>query len=462
MNTDQRAAGSFTSRAAEFISQSRISDIPAAVRQIAKLHLIDGLATMAAGVDESASRTIRDYVTSLGSKGESTVIGTGSKFKAQHAALVNGVQGHVLDYDDAQLTTLLSRPFGQQTHPTTPVLAAALALVESIDGSGAELLTAYIVGVEIACRLGDAVEPGHYLKGFHPTGTFGTFGAAAACARVLKLDTAGCAVTLGTAGGLAAGLRANRGTMAKALNAGRAAENGVMAATLAGQGFTASPNIFEDPMGYFSAACAGRFDPQLLFLGEPFFFSKPGISIKLYPCAGVMHPVLDLLLSLAGRHNFRPEDIKRVRVTMPAPSALPLVYKRPQTGLQGKFSLPFTVAVAVCERAAGIDQYTDQKVRDPKLVDLMERVDLVASKQATGSETEVDIALQSGKTHRARVRDAHHRKHVTRSAVEAKFHQCARGKLQPSHRKSVLEYISSIEDVKSLAPMMRLLNSRPG
>ena len=462
MDTDRRAAGNFATRAAEFISQSRIADIPAAVQTIAKLHMIDGLATMAAGVDENASRTIRQYVTSLGSKGDSTVIGTGSKFKAQHAALVNGVQGHVLDYDDAQLTTLLSRPFGQQTHPTTPVLAAALALVESIDGSGAELLTAYIVGVEIACRLGDAVEPGHYLKGFHPTGTFGTFGAAAACARVLKLDTTGCAVALGIAGGLAAGLRANRGTMAKALNAGRAAENGVMAATLARQGFTASQNIFEDPMGYFSAACARRFDPELLFLAKPFFFAKPGVSIKLYPCAGVMHPVLDLLFSLVGRHNFRPEDVKRVRVTMPGASALPLVYKTPQTGLQGKFSLPFTVAVAVCERAAGIDQYTDQKVRDPKIVDIMERVDLFPSKQATGSETEVNIALQSGKSYRATVGDAHHRKPVTRSAVEAKFHQCAGGKLPPRHLKSVLDYISSIEDVKSLTPMMRLMKSPPG
>src|SRR4051812_47497579 len=144
MNTDRRAAANFTSRAAEFISQSRIADIPAAVRQIAKLHIIDGLATMIAGVDDRASRIIREYVTSLDSKGEATVVGARSRFEPQHAALVNGVQGHVLDYDDAQLTTLRSRPFGQQTHPTTPVLAAALALTESIHGSGADLLTAYM------------------------------------------------------------------------------------------------------------------------------------------------------------------------------------------------------------------------------------------------------------------------------------------------------------------------------
>ena len=171
--------------------------------------------------------------------------------------------------DDAQLATLPSRPMGQQTHPTTPVLAAALALAESRRATGAALLNSYIVGLEVACRLGDAVDPSHYLDGFHPTGTLGAFGATAACAQLLRLSPLSIRHALGIAGTLASGLRANRGTMAKGLNAGRAAENGVIATTLAADGFTASENIFDDPMGFFSAAC------RVMSSTNPFILTQP-------------------------------------------------------------------------------------------------------------------------------------------------------------------------------------------
>ena len=164
-----------------------------------------------------------------------------------------------------------------------------------------------MAGVEVACRLGDAVDPHHYMDGFHPTGTLGVFGAAAACGYLLGLDRERIGWALGIAGGLSAGLRANRGTMAKALNAGRAAENGVMAATLAAKGFTASAGVFEDPMGFFHAACGNRYDRERLRFGSPWFLRTPGIVIKRYPCAGVMHPMLDTLLALMGATPRGPE-----------------------------------------------------------------------------------------------------------------------------------------------------------
>ena len=208
MNDDRGEPRGVTRDISEFISRAAIADVPIKVRETAKLHLIDGLATMIAGSDDGASRAIRNYILALDGKGEATVIGTVTKFAAQQAALANGVQGHVLDYDDTQLATLSSRPFGQQTHPTTPVLASALALAEKLRCTGAHFLTAYIAGVEVACRLGDAVSPSHYLDGFHPTGTFGTFGAAAACSHLLRLDKERCAWAIGIAGTLASGVRA--------------------------------------------------------------------------------------------------------------------------------------------------------------------------------------------------------------------------------------------------------------
>jgi 2-methylcitrate dehydratase PrpD len=212
----------------DFIARTTPKDIPVDVRDIGKLHLLDGLATMLGGSKEQSSRILCRHYSRLGSKAEAAVVGTNLRIATEHAALVNGMQAHVLDYDDAQMTTLASRPLGQQTHPTSPVLAAVLALAQSRRATGAQLLASYIVGVEVACRLGDAIDPSHYLDGFHPTGTFG---AAAACAHLSQLTPTPIRHALGIAGTITAGLRANRGTMAKGLNAGRAAESGVIAAT---------------------------------------------------------------------------------------------------------------------------------------------------------------------------------------------------------------------------------------
>ena len=459
MRGDRSELKSVTTDISEFISRVAIADVPMKVRETAKLHLIDGLATMIAGSDDGASRAIRNYILALDGKGEATVIGTATKFAAQQAALANGVQGHVLDYDDTQLATLSSRPFGQQTHPTTPVLASALALAEKPRCTGAHFLTAYIVGVEVACRLGDAVSPSHYLDGFHPTGTFGTFGAAAACSHLLRLDKEHCAWALGIAGTLASGVRANRGTMTKSLNAGRAAENGVMAALLARQGFTASKNILEDAMGYFSAACRNQYDPKLLFFGKPFFFAKPGIAIKLYPCAVVMHPLLDLLLSLVQRYDIRSDTIDRVQVTMSSQSALPLVYKQPENSLQAKFSLPFAVAVALAERAAGLEQYTDRKVKDPRVADLMERTDLVAAKTTRNGPAVVRIILKDGTSYHGKTTKAQNNDALSRSKIEEKFRQCAANKLTPRMIRSLLSYLWSLEELKSVGSITRLLRA---
>jgi 2-methylcitrate dehydratase PrpD len=396
--------------------------------------------------------------------GEATVLGALTKFSAERAALINGVQGHVLDYDDAQLATLPSRPMGQQTHPTTPVLAAALALAESRRATGAALLISYIVGLEVACRLGDAVAPSHYLDGFHPTGTLGAFGATAACAQLLKLPQRSIRHALGIAGTLASGLRANRGTMAKGLNAGRAAENGVIAATLAADGFTASENIFDDPMGFFSAAGRGRVDTDLLRFGEPFFVADPGIAIKLYPCAGVLHPALDLTLILRARHNIELKNIDRIRVGLDTNAALPLVYDKPKDNLQAKFSLNFAVAVALVDGKAGLEQFTAERVHDPKVKRLMKRIELVRrptlqEKREIGVDSEIEIVMIGGAVRRARgsVARGHPSLPASRAEIEGKLRQCAEGILAPRQIANFLKDFWTLERVPSIAAWLRPL-----
>jgi 2-methylcitrate dehydratase PrpD len=422
------------------------------------------LANILGGAKEESSRLLRQYLSVAGTKTEASVFGTSTRLRAEHAALVNGVQGHVLDYDDAQLTTLASRPLGQQTHPTTPVLAAALALAESQPTTGSTLLASYIIGVEVAGRLGDAVDPSHYMEGFHPTGTLGVFGAAAACARLLQLQPNSIRCALGIAGTLASGLRANRGTMAKGLNAGRAAENGVLAARLAARGFTASENIFDESMGFFEALCRSRVDRKLLHFGKPFFFFKPGVAIKLYPCAGVLHPALDAVLDSRERYGIASDSIERIAVTLDDRAALPLVYENPQDGLQAKFSLPFALAAALVDGAAGLNQFTAARLRDPRIRSLMRRTELVRRSSSTselrgGIETEVVITLRSGATHRARASIAagHPRRPATRAAVEEKFRQCAAEVLPRPAIAKFLRDFEKLERAASISAWLRPL-----
>jgi len=451
-----------------FVARTQIKTISPEVRDVAKLHLLDGLATMVGGAKETSSRILYRHFLGQGRMAEATALGTPAKFSAEQAALINGVQGHVLDYDDAQLATLPSRPMGQQTHPTTPVLAAALALAESSRCAGSALLASYIVGVEVACRMGDAVDPSHYLDGFHPTGTLGAFGATAACAHLLKLEPKLTRHALGIAGTLASGLRANRGTMAKGLNAGRAAENGVVAAKLAGGGFTASQNIFDEPMGFFSAMCRIGVDKKLLRFGEPFYFIRPGVAIKLYPCAGVLHPALDIALDLRQRYAITPETIDCLRVTLDREAALPLVYNNPKDALEAKFSLHFAVAVALVEGAAGLKQFTDKHTRDPRIRNLMKRVELVRRPAAKlnrrgGIDTEIEITLRNGAEHRGRsaIARGHPNRPASRAEVEEKFRQCADGVMSVTAVARFLNNFSELERVSSIAAWLRPLRPSP-
>lgn len=456
-----------TEQIAAFTVRTRAHAIPQEVKETAKEHLLDGVATMLGGVREEASRKIRRSVIRLGGKAEATILGTRIKAPCQYAALTNGVQGHVLDYDDTQLATSKKSPFGQLTHPTTPVLAAGLALAEKLSSTGKDLLTAYIVGVEVACRLADAIDPSHYLGGFHPTGTIGVFGAAAACCHLMGLDEMRTCSAFGIAASLSAGIRANRGTMTKSLNAGRAAENGIVATALAKEGFSASKNIFEAPMGYLSATSRNHVNRRFLKFGRPFFFAKPGVAIKAYPCAMVLHPSLDLLIGLAKQHNIQAEEVKKVTVKMGSLSAAPLVYNYPATGLEGKFSLPFSTAIAILERKAGLQQYTDPKVRHPKTAALMRKVRLFPDPQLDGfghepPQARVEIHLADGRVCHGRttIPRGHPLNPLSRQDLEGKLRECAWRCLEPKAIERTIAQIWSIERISSVSALVRSMRGK--
>src|SRR6185369_16206982 len=283
---------------ATFIGNTAYRDIPEDVVELGKKSILDGLGLALCGSVAETGNLSRTYVESLGlSRGEATIIGSSIKAPARFAAFVNGIGIHADDYDDTQLAVAEDRVYGLLTHPTAPVLSAALALGETRALSGRDLMTAYHVGVEVECKIAEAMAPRHYEDGFHSTGTCGAIGAAAASARVAGLDRNHILRALGIAASEAAGLRENFGTMTKPFHAGRAAESGVVAAEMAGLGWTAAEQILEAPRGFFHAA-GGNYDPGAIVqkLGRPWTFRSPGISIKPHPSGSLTHPAMTELL----------------------------------------------------------------------------------------------------------------------------------------------------------------------
>jgi 2-methylcitrate dehydratase PrpD len=353
------------------------------------------------------------------------------------------------------------------THPTTPVLAAALAVGEKAKISGQDLILAYILGVEVECRIADAIHPRHYQSGFHSTATMGGLGAAMAAGKILGLKEEGLVRALGIAASMASGLRENFGTMTKPLHAGRAAENGVTAALLAEAGFTSAMNILEAQRGFYNAMAGGYDESKIAGrLGRPYFMAEPGISIKPYPSGSLSHPAQDLILDLVKQHDLHAREIESIEVGTNSNVPNALIYPTPKTALEGKFSIPFCMAIAVLERRAGIAQFQDRKVRDRNVIALMKRVTLVVDDEleALGYDqvrSRIRIKLNDGRLIEGRydVARGHPDKPMSWAELCEKFYDCADLVLTRRNAEHVVEFVARLEQERGLAPLLRALSN---
>src|SRR3989454_6550783 len=322
-------APGLTHYVAEFIVNTKYEDIPDEVIALGRKTLLDGFGLALAGSASVVAPVVRQYIGTLGlAPGKSaTVLGTAMKVPPRFAALANGVSIHADDYDDT----------GSALHVAAPVLPAAFALCEVGRRSGKDLMLAFHVGVEVENKIGDAIFPRHDREGFPTTGTFGSFGSAAACAKLRGLTVAQTAYALGIAASQAGGIRRNFGSMTKAFHAGHAAENGSVAADLAALGFTAADDVLEAPLGFFQAA-GGGFDPAAIVnrLGRPWMFASPGDLIKRFPCGTIQQPVMDATLRLIAQHDIKAADVERVEVSGNQANVNTLFRHRPTTGLEAK------------------------------------------------------------------------------------------------------------------------------
>jgi 2-methylcitrate dehydratase PrpD len=470
-----------TSAVVDFITTARWQSFPGEAVAIGKRCVIDGLGVILAGSTTRGSGIVREHVRetfgAAGADGSaspaSTVLGVDSfRTSASAAALANGSSGHAMDWDDTQLSETPDRIFGLLTHPTLPPLCAALAIGERRRASGAQFLEAFLTGFEVECKIAESIHPSHYKKGFHSSGTIGTFGAMAAAVKLLGLDADATANAVSIAASLAAGIRANFGTMTKPLHVGRAAQNGVTAAELAARGFTGSRDGLDGPWGFFQIFSFGEgFDEKRIVgrLGTPHTIVSPGVSIKPYPCGVLGHPSMDAMRALVIRHDVEPDQIKAVRLRAGSNILNPLRYPIATTELEAKFSPPFMLSAIALRRKAGVHEFTDEFVRSAPVQEMMRKVQMILDPEieARGFEkirSTVEVDLADGRT-LVEPADERYRggpdRPFTRDELLEKFTDCASLVASDSSMQETIRMVESIETVRDISDLTRALANAP-
>ena len=448
-------------RLASFACEESFAKLPEATVRAARRAILDTLGVMVAGSRESTAARVRTLIQHRGASDEATIVGTPLRASIEDAALANGVAAHALDYDDVQASL--------SGHPSVPVLPAILALAEHDRRSGAELLTAFVVGVEIEAKIGRALNPAHYEVGWHATSTLGVFGAAAAAGKLLGLSHERMAQALAIAASMSSGVKANFGTDCKPWHVGHAARCGLEAAQLAAAGFTGNPRVLEHGDGFGSTHGAGMkpaWDLTVAGLGAPHELADPGIGVKRFPACASTHQALDATLELIALHAIDPANVTAVECGVSYMAPHQLIYDHATTGLQGKFSMQYCVSVALLDRTVGLAQFTDDRVRRPDVQALMPRVRMFVHPEQTTREslarkfTDVTVALKDGTKLQRRVDQAKGQpgNPLTDGELEVKFRDAAGHALQKDRIEALLAALNRLETVPDVSAIARLLS----
>jgi len=370
-----------TEALARFVVETPASDIPEAAYDKAAKAIVDTVGCILAGSVADVSEPLLRYLEQIDGEGSHAVLATGRTAPAEVAAMINGTFGHALDFDDV----LSMMP----AHPSAVVLPALFACLPKAT-TGQAFLEAYILGVEAGAKIGLGIGNGHYRRGWHATGSLAIFSAVSALARLLGLDVATTRQAFGVAASMASGLRCNFGTMTKPLHAGWASRNAVAAVRLASSGFSASSEAMEAGAGFFETYGTEQSDMQrcIQALGKPYVFVEPGLALKKYPCCYALHRPIDAMLQLRDSLDLTPENTESVFCRV-APGALRVLpYVTPKTGLEGKFSMEYTLAVGVLDGRFDLAAYNDEGVTRPEIAALLPRMSKEEDPYCLGDEAD--------------------------------------------------------------------------
>ena len=381
---------------------------------------------------------------------QATVLGRSAQVDMASAALVNGITSHTFDFDDTHLKTII--------HPAGPVASAVLALAEHRSLSGRDVLDALVLGIDVACRIGNTMYPDHYDRGWHITGSTGTLGAAAGCARLLKLDEVQTAMALGIAASQPVGLREQFGTMTKPFHPGGAARAGLMSALLASRGFTASPRALEAPRGFVQVVSDKRAWNEVTDeLGERFEISFN--TYKPFACGIVIHPSIDACCQLKAQ-GVQPEQVERIELRVHSLVLELTGKKEPKDGLQGKFSVYHGCAAGLIFGRAGEAEFADDVVNDPRVVALRNKVQATVDDSVDEAAVHVTAHLKDGRRVQVHVEHAigSLQNPLTDQQLEAKFAQLVDPVLGAARTEEITQAcweLASLADVSRLTTLCR-------
>ena len=433
---------------AQFVVDSRYADIPEKVRHEAKRSVLNWLGCAVGASRHEGIDIALAALSAFSGPAQASVLGRGERLDIMHAALLNGISSHMFDFDDTHLKTVI--------HPSGPVASALLALAEYRSMSGADFLHAFVLGVEVECRIGNAVYPSHYDVGWHITGTAGVFGAAAAVGRVLGLNVQQMTWAFGIAATQSSGLREMFGTMCKPFHPGRAAQNGMTAAFLASKNFTSSERGIEAPRGFANVlATARNYDEITENLGKTWEVALN--TYKPFACGIVIHPIIDGCVQLRNEHKLKAGDIESIALKV-HPLVLELTGKKtPQVGLEGKFSVFHSAAVAIIHGEGGEDVYSDACVRDPQVITLRDKVSAAVDKSVHEDAAYITIKLKDGRTLEKHVEHAigSLARPMSDADLEAKFRKFAKGILSAGETDALIKLCWEIEKLKSAGDIAR-------
>jgi 2-methylcitrate dehydratase PrpD len=387
-NSNSAAAPSVTETLAAYVAGATPEALPAAVRREAARTFLNWAGCAVGGSQHETVDIALAALAPFSGPAEASLLGRSEKLDPLHAALINGISSHVFDFDDTHLRTVI--------HPAGPVASALLAFAEHRKVSGEDFVNALALGVEVECRIGNAVFPAHYDIGWHITGTAGVFGAAAAIGKLLGLDTERMAWAFGLAASQPVGLREMFGTMTKSFHPGRAAQNGMTSALLAARGYTSSKQALEAKRGWtnvLSTSC--NYGEITNGLGESYEILVN--SYKPFACGIVIHPSIDGCVQLRDIDGIAAAQIQSVALRV-HPLVLELTGKtEPRTGLEGKFSVYHAAAAALIEGDGGERQFSDRAVLDPGIVDLRRRVSAVIDPALAPDAAHITATLKDGR-----------------------------------------------------------------
>ena len=435
---------------AERVAGTEFEQIPHDAREAAKQALLDFVGVTVAGIDEPLSRILCEQAQDEGGHPQAQLIGVAARASTTQAALINGSAGHAHDYDDVHTA--------MNGHPTVPVAPGVLALSEHLSRTGKDLIGAFSAGVDTECVLGRYAGPAHYARGWHATGTLGSFGAAAAAAHLHRLSADDTARALGIAGTQAAGLKSQFGTMCKPLHAGHAAATGVQAAALASRGFESRTNILEVEQGFMATQADSASEQRFgAAMGQTAYCQD--ICFK-YPAACYLtHSSIEATNNLCASNAFDPHDIDSIEIRVNAGHFGVCNIAEPRTGLEAKFSLRFTAAMALAGvDTSSIEIFTDELTQDPALIAFRDKIRVIAHDEPN-PDSIVTIATRSGDQFTDAVNVAIPMRDLDAqwAKLERKFHALVDHKLGRARADELLECVKTLDQQDDLGDFFSML-----